>query len=290
MSRRPALIPYDPTSHADVALDLWAAAGTSWALTPDRLRGWTDGTVAVDDDGHPVGFVAFDPGGAVELIVVAPAHRRSGVGSALLEDATRQLAVRGATALSTSDGAHAIWPGVPDDLDGASGLFDRSGWRIDHVTDDLTQDLEFYATPEGVFEVSRAAAITFAVESAGDEILGFERAEFPSWLQFYAATTDDSLIARSGDGAVVGAALLGGPGVASPFTPMLGERAVTIGCVGVAVARHGHGIGTALVATGSEILRDRGARACHISWTTRASFYESLGYVRWRSYRMYQRP
>jgi predicted N-acetyltransferase YhbS len=71
---------------------------------------------------------------------------------------------------------------------------------------------------------------------------------------------------------------------------MLGERAATIGCVGVAAAQHGHGIGTALVASGSEVLRDRGARVCHISWTTRTSFYESLGYVRWRSYRMYQRP
>jgi predicted N-acetyltransferase YhbS len=71
---------------------------------------------------------------------------------------------------------------------------------------------------------------------------------------------------------------------------MLGDRAASIGCVGVAAARDGHGIGTALVASGAEILRDRGARVCHISWTTRASFYESLGYRRWRSYRMYRRP
>jgi len=73
---------------------------------------------------------------------------------------------------------------------------------------------------------------------------------------------------------------------------MIGTRAASIGCGGggVAADRHGQGIGTALVASGSEILRDRGARVCHISRTTRTSFYESLGYVRWRSYRMYQRP
>jgi GNAT superfamily N-acetyltransferase len=194
------------------------------------------------------------------------------------------------TSLSTSDGARAIWPGVPDDLVGALHLFDHAGWRNDHTTDDLTQDLAPYRTPAGVVEVSTAAGVTFAVEPSTAEILDFERAEFPSWLQYYASTADDTLVGRGRDGAVVAAALLGGPGVASPFTPMLGGSAATIGCVGVAAALHGRGLGTALVARGSEILRDRGARVCHISWTTRTSFYEALGYVRWRSYRMYQRP
>lgn len=290
MSRPPELIPYDRTVHADVALDLWTSAGTDWVLTPGSLRGWTDGVVAVTEDGLPIGFLAFSSAGAIEIVVVASEYVRSGVGSALLSSATRQLADVGVTSLSTSDGAHAIWPGVPDDLRGATRLFDRAGWRIDHHTDDLTQDLASYVTPEDVFDGSRAAGLTIAVEPAGDALLDFERVEFPSWFPYYAATIDDSLVARDRAGAVVGAALLGGPGVASPFTPMLGERAATIGCVGVAAAQHGHGIGTALVAHGSEILRDRGARVCHISWTTRASFYESLGYVRWRSYRMYRRP
>lgn len=290
MAHARRLVPYDRTVHADVAFDLWTAADTSWSLTPDRLRGWSDGTVAVEDDGTPIGFLGFDRAGAIELIVVAPTHARSGVGSALLEHVTRQLTDSGVTTLSASSGAHAIWPGVPRDLAGASRLFDRAGWRIDHVTDDLTQDLATYLTPAGVFDVSSAIGITFAVERTADDIIAFERAEFPDWLRYYLDTTEDTLVARDGDGAVVGAALLGGPGVASPFTPMLGDLAATIGCVGVAAAHHGHGIGTALVASGSEILRDRGVRTCHINWTTRASFYESLGYRRWRSYRMYQLP
>lgn len=196
----------------------------------------------------------------------------------------------GVTSLSTSDGAAAIWPGVPVDLAGATRPFDHVGWRIDHLTDDLTQDLASYVTPDRVFGASAAAGVTFAIEPRADDILAFERAEFPNWLQYYAETTDDTLVARDEGGTVLGAALFGGPGIVSPFTPMLGDLAATIGCVGVATARHGSGVGTALVAAGSEILRDRGARVCHISWTTRASFYESLGYRRWRSYRMYVRP
>lgn len=290
MAEPAELIPYDPTIHADLAVELWAAAGTTWALDPGRLRGWVDGTVAVGADGQPVGLVTFDPVGAIEFFVVSAAHRRAGIGSALLERATRHLTDRGVTSLSTSDGACAIWPGVPEDLPGATRLFHRAGWRVDHRTDDLIQDLATYETPDDVFGVRTAAGITFAIEPWSDDILVFERTEFPNWLQYYADAVDDTLVARDRDGTVVGAALLDGPGRRPPFATMLGDRAAGIGCVGVAAARHGNGIGTALVARGSEILRDRGARVCHVSWTTRASFYESLGYLRWRSYRMYRRP
>jgi predicted N-acetyltransferase YhbS len=50
----------------------------------------------------------------------------------------------------------------------------------------------------------------------------------------------------------------------------------------------GHGIGTALVACASEILRDRGAGTCHIGWTVRESFYIRAGYRPWRRYRMFR--
>jgi len=123
------------------------------------------------------------------------------------------------TSLSTSDGAHAIWPGVPDDLGGAIRLFDSAGWRIDHATDDLTQDLTAYLTPAGAFDVSAAAGITFAVEAVTDEILDFERAEFPRWLLHYANSAYDTIVGRDPDSAVVSAALPDGPGIHSPSRP-----------------------------------------------------------------------
>jgi predicted N-acetyltransferase YhbS len=70
---------------------------------------------------------------------------------------------------------------------------------------------------------------------------------------------------------------------------MLGPAA-TIGCVGVAPAVQGRGIGTALVVRASEILRDAGVRNCHIGWTTRESFYRRAGYRPWRRYAMFSSP
>lgn len=87
------------------------------------------------------------------------------------------------------------------------------------------------------------------------------------------------LAARDDAGDIARTLLLHGPGAESVFAPLLGPAAGTIGCVGVAAPRQGEGIGTALVARASEILRDAGTRNCHIGWTTRESFYRRACYL-----------
>jgi ribosomal protein S18 acetylase RimI-like enzyme len=74
----------------------------------------------------------------------------------------------------------------------------------------------------------------------------------------------DILIARDRPGNIAGTLLLAGPGAGTVFAPMPGPAAGTIGCVGVAPPRQGHGIGTALVVRASEILRQADTRNCHI--------------------------
>ena len=88
----------------------------------------------------------------------------------------------------------------------------------------------------------------------------------------------------------MGTLLFDGPDADTPFRPMLGERAATIGCVGVVGAAEGRGIGTAMVARASLLLRDRGCRSCHIGWVVREGFYVRAGYRPWRRYRMVSAP
>ena len=57
------------------------------------------------------------------------------------------------------------------------------------------------------------------------------------------------------------------------FAPMPGPAAGTIGCVSVALPRHGRGIGTAPVTRASQILSQAGHPACRIGWTSRETFY-----------------
>src|SRR5206468_3618198 len=97
------------------------------------------------------------------------------------------------------------------------------------------------------------------------------------------------LVARDRDGRIVGTLLFRGPDEGLMFAPMLGPGAGTIGCVGVAEHAQGRGVGSAMVARASELLRRAGTRVCHIGWTERRDFYVRVGYAPWRRYRMSRR-
>jgi ribosomal protein S18 acetylase RimI-like enzyme len=233
-----------------------------------------DGFFAVDR-GRAVGCVAVDLDGSIPLVIVAPAHQRRGIGTDLLSAALTQLSASGVSvAHAGSGGADYIWPGVPLDLSAAGRFFAARGWHADHDTLDLVADLRDFRPPPP-FERARRAEVTITSAVAADlaAILAFETATFPSWTRWFRAGNQDTLLARDAAGTIVATLLFDGPGADTVFLPMLGPTAATIGCVGVAPHMEGRGIGTVLVARASEILRDRGAGACHIGWTVRESFY-----------------
>ena len=122
------------------------------------------------------------------------------------------------------------------------------------------------------------------------EVLALEAANFPDWLRSFRRATSPVLVARDRGGAIVGTLLFRGPPDATIFTPMLGADAGTIGCVGVAAAARGAGVGSALVARASELLGDAGTGVCHIIRTEREWFSRRVGYLPWRRYRMARRP
>ncbi len=270
---------------------LWSAAlEPRWPLLPRAITMVRDGFVAVDR-GRAVGCVAVDLAGSIPLMLVAPAHQRRGIGTSLLGAALAQLSASGVSvAHAGSGGTDYIWPGVPLDLPAAVGFFAARGWHADHDSLDLVADLRDYRPPPAAAERAAGAGVTIAPAMAADlvDVLAFEAAAFPSWTRWFRSGNRDILLARDGAGMIVATLLFDGPGADTVFLPMLAPAAATIGCVGVAPHMQGRGIGTALVARASEILRDRGAGACHIGWTGRESFYTRAGYRPWRRYRMFR--
>jgi ribosomal protein S18 acetylase RimI-like enzyme len=283
----------DPGGDRRLLERLWEAAlGPVWPLLPGGLDIVGAGVVA-EAGGGALGAVAIDPAGSVQLLLVDPASRRRGVGTRLLEAALERLRGSGAaTAHLGSGGDDYIWPGVPEDLPAAVGFFEARGWRWDHTVIDLVGDLRGYRAPAGVADRAGRAGVTIEVAREQDraEVLAFEAATFPSWLREFERPGTYELVARDADGQIVGSLLFRGPPDATIYTPLLGPEAGTIGCVGVAGAARGAGVGSAMVAHASELLRDAGTHACHIGWTRREQFYARLGYARWRRYRMSSRP
>ena len=315
--------PLDPERDRPLLERLWEAAlGSVWPLTPGALDLVKEGLVAergdggnhsesgpgetdraghglaavaadpVDRAGRGVGVVAVDPAGSIPLLVVDPAYQRRGVGTRLLEAGMARLGRLGATTVALgSGGSDYIWPGVPDDLPGAVGFFRARGWGFDHTVIDLVADLRGYDAPAGVGDRAGRAGVSIQVMKAPEraEVMAFEAATFPAWVGWFERLDSSVLVARDRAGAVAGTLLFRGPLGATIYEPLLGPDAGTIGCVGVAAPARGAGVGSAMVARASELLRDAGTRACHIGWTRRERFYTRVGYSPWRRYHMARR-
>ena len=300
--------PLDPERDRPLLGRLWEAAlGSVWPLTPGALDLVKEGLVAEREEGerhresgpgeayragHGVGIVAVDQGGSIPLLVVDPAHQRRGVGTRLLEAGMGRLGQLGATTVALGSGGNDyIWPGVPDDLPGAVEFFRARGWGFDHTVIDLVADLRRYEAPAGVGERAGRAGITIEVMAGPEraEVMAFEAATFPDWVGWFERLDSSALVARDRAGAVAGTLLFRGPLGATIYEPLLGPDAGTIGCVGVAAPARGAGVGSAMVARASELLRDAGTRACHIGWTRRERFYTRVGYSPWRRYHMARR-
>jgi ribosomal protein S18 acetylase RimI-like enzyme len=300
--------PLDPGRDRPLLGRLWEAAlGSVWPLTPGALDLVKEGLVAergygerhresgpgeADRAGRGVGMVAVDPAGSIPLLVVDPAYQRRGVGTRLLDAGMARLGQLGATTVALGGGGNDyIWPGVPDNLPGAVRFFRARGWGFDHTVIDLVADLRGYEAPAGVGERAGRAGVSIEVMAGPEraEVMAFEAATFPDWVGWFERLDSSVLVARDRAGAAAGTLLFRGPLGATIYEPLLGPDAGTIGCVGVAAPARGAGVGSAMVARASELLRDAGTRACHIGWTRRERFYTRVGYAPWRRYHMARR-
>jgi GNAT superfamily N-acetyltransferase len=277
---------FDPTADRAALERLWAETlDTTWPLDPDALEVIRDGLVA-ERRGQVVGLAAVSAE-SIPLLLVAPPEQRTGVGSALHAAALELLRERGAERVSLGRGGEDhLWPGVPANLPDAAAFFQAHGWAWDHVAIDLVRDLRGYVDP--ICAVARAAesGINLAVGTDLPQVLAFEEAHFPEWLVSFRRGDSSILAARNSEGTVVGTLLFRGPGPVSTFWRLLGADSAAIACVGVAESAQGRGVGSALVARASELLRDAGARVSLIDWVVRTDFYGRVGYEPWREYLM----
>jgi GNAT superfamily N-acetyltransferase len=200
-----------------------------------------------------------------------------------------------------SGGDAYIWPGVPENLPGAHAFFTARGWRWqDGPALDLVTDLAGFRPPREM--PARAAADRLTLAAAGskekDDVLAFEAAAFPNWLRSFEEASyeeapdggplrgERALTARDGGGRILGTLLFAGPDPDALLAPLFGPDSGTVGCVGVALDAQRRGVGSAMVARASELLRDAGTRMCHIGWTGREDFYRRVGYEPWQWYAM----
>jgi len=310
--------PYRPAVDEAGVFDLWQTTfGLIWPLTRDVFRRVTVGADTYKDGDHfvaeergaLVGFVATQahvgaasPGvGHIIALLVAPTLARRGIGRALHDAALAHLQGVGVNRVQLGGGETYLWQGVPSTLAPALVFFRSRGWACAETSYDLVQDLHGYVASPVMYRRVGEQGIDLEVGTPETiaEVLAFVAREFPSWATAYRSVAtlgdhSDVLCARDSEGRIIGAVTMYSP-LSHPqrmdvrWKTLLGEDVGAIGVVGVGARERNRGVGHALVARASEIVRDRGVRHCFIGWAWMIGLYGELGYHVWREYRMGRR-
>jgi GNAT superfamily N-acetyltransferase len=280
--------------------------GGLWPLPRDRFRSIVNysryhagDALVAETAGRLSGFVAsqlIETGsGSITLVL----FRDEATGAALLHAAEEHLQHRGATAIQLGSGGESyFWPGVPVNLAGLVDFYKRQGWAYTHTSVDLIRGLAGYATPASVWE--RFNSLGYAAQAARsvdiEKLLAFEAAHFPQWQPFFsqkvtAGDTDDILYVADRRGDVVASVLLDSASSTAKgqywtWRRLLGGQAGAFGVLGVQPDARGQGIGLALAARATELLKERGVATSWVGWTWLIDWYGLLGYRVWQTYWM----
>jgi GNAT superfamily N-acetyltransferase len=205
----------------------------------------------------------------VKILAVDPAHRRQGVGSALLAELERRLAARGAATLRVfADAPHYLRPGVDFRDTPFISFLERRGFRQVRAVCNMTADLAT-ARLDTADDEARLAAAGFEVgRLRADEAEAFDRYLTERWgaswrVEGMASLRRDPIsthVARR-DGRIVGFAThsVSGPG---QFGPM-----------GTNEELRGQGVGAVLLRRCLADQRAAGRPECDIQWVGPKGFY-----------------
>jgi predicted N-acetyltransferase YhbS len=299
---------YDANRDAAAVYELWQTAlANEWPLSVERMNK----VLAQSEPQHfvarvnnkVVGFVATfksfrekEKIGHLGALFVSPEMQGQGVGTALHVAALDYLRSKDLKTVQLGSTFPRFWYGIPTNLAGALVFFRHQGWEITDTAYDLVQDLINYTTPSYITQRMEQERITIAGSTSDNvtDVLSFIANEFPNWLTLYERCADlgdyrDLLVARDHDDHVVGSLIMYSP-TSHPertdviWQDLLGEDTGALGAVGVALSERKRGIGIALVARASEILKERHVQNCYIDWVKLTDFYAKAGYEKWREF------
>jgi len=229
---------------------------------------------------------------AIVSILVEKIYQRKGAGTKLINVASEELKLKGIKRISLGSGGYSyFWPGVPKNLNSAIKFFEKLGWQYSETSVDMTMKLKEYKTPGSVIERTNNLGITFelAKNEQIKDILGFEKKSFHHWYKYFSSTIDKNeldniLIAKSSQGKIVGSVLIDRD--KKVWNRLLGNKVGALGALGVSEDSQGQGVGLALAAQGTEILKADGVDVCYLGWTWLIDWYGKLGYKVWCEYQM----
>jgi len=251
------------TSDAAALADLCAAAVPEERLTAEELQHvcFAPGCDVLGDADAAVAVTARDDLGIawILLLAVRPEAQGRGRGRALVRDATRWAAARGARTLRLGDAApRYLWPGVDVMNTRAGMLFESAGFTNDTVAINMTVTTTLRREPPPGVVVER---------ETGGGALAFAERTYPHWV--------DELASAIRKGSAFAARDEHGDTIA--FGCHSANRAAWIGPMATDPERQRSGVGSAVLAAVCADLAARGHATGEIAWVSNLRFYGKCG-------------
>jgi len=304
------VMPYSPDMHSAGAFSLWQRNfGDRWPISVQVFREVTEAVfsrvathnlVATDSTGRVLGYLAGqirarqETEATILLLTVDPDCHRQSIGTRLLNATVERF--RSEKIGTVHLGAKAqlpFWQGIPVRCPAAKSFFDRRGWEIYEKSYDLIMDLREFSVPDWVMLRLQGQGVTVRAARAedGPAVLDYHAQDRYRW---FAKAIDEGRIGDIVVGLkgldVVGSLIIGDVAwtgwTGRQWREFLGQDMGMLGAVSVKESERCKGIGLALVAEASRILRERGIRNCFIHWTWLVDWYGKLGYKVWQEYWM----
>lgn len=181
-----------------------------------------------------------------------------------------------------------FWPGIPENLH-CEKFFSNYGFEVKDGPVDMHQDITNWSADKAIFDRIRdeGVSIRFANELDVENILKFEKENFPNWHDSYykrlvARHQYDKVFIAEKEGQILAVSELWDDGC--NWDMLFKGKVGGGGALGVKEKFQGLGIGLAMKAWGTQKLKEKGVQDVWIGWTYQIGFYEKLGFKVWRKF------
>ena len=193
--------------------------------------------------------------GHIRLLVVAPEHRRRGVGSALLDDAEADLRSEAVPdVLTGADAPDYLWPGIDVREVGLLSALERRGYWKEESNFNMQVDLAGLRADPGGWVA--------AAEVDPDEMRTWLRQHYPNWEAEAISALDRGVLIASRDRSGI-----------TGFAAWNVNRRGWFGPTGVRPDLRGRGLGTPLLLAALHQMRREGLAMADIAWVGPIGFY-----------------
>lgn len=273
------------------AYELWCETlGDTWPIEKEqfvnRINKGINFTATIN--GVAVGFVNCQKNGKngqITLLLVSNLHQRQGIGTALLNEAKKYFKENGVKTIFVGCGVGTyFWPGIPNNLPIAASFFKKVNLKVNETNLDMVGNLENYRTPKEILKNVASLNLQFEILKEEDrkDLIEFEKRCFPNWEKFFERSSLDKILLAKVDNQIAGSVLLiDSQGFV--WSKLLNSPG-GFGALGVDSKYRSRGIGLALAAKATEILKERGVKNSFLGWTYLDKWYGKLGYKVWREY------